>query len=68
MRQTIGQKPDTSQKPSTQQLFTTVLTRDQYKELEKRFPTRLTDNAITAAQYLGQQEVLKAVRDGFTQG
>lgn len=41
------------------------LTQEQYQLLEDKFPPQRTDNPIIAAQELGQQQVLQALRRGF---
>lgn len=47
------------------ELVSVTLTREQYKRLEDEFPPRITDNPTLAAIQLGQQQVLRAVRNGF---
>lgn len=41
------------------------LTKAQYQALEAMFPPRLTAEPTLAAQYLGQQQVLQAIRNQF---
>ena len=50
---------------SAQPMVSVTLTREQYQRLEQGFPARLTDQPTLAAIQLGQQMVLKALRDGF---
>lgn len=42
-----------------------TLTAEQFDALDVQFPPRATDNPIVAAQQLGQQQVLRALRRGF---